>query len=51
MARVKINQKFPCGYELEMDIRTFSQIDFDGYKIGICPLHGDKCIKLKGDKE
>lgn len=49
MAKIRIKQKFPCGYELEIDIKTFSQVDFGDYKIGICPMCG-KC-KPKEEKE
>jgi len=50
MARIKIKQKFPCGYELDLQVNTIRQVDLWNYEIGLCPLHGDEC-KLKPTKD
>jgi hypothetical protein len=52
MTKFNYKQKFPCGYELEMDISGFGLRDFSGLpEIGICPIHGKKCVKGGKDEE
>lgn len=41
--RLKIKQKFPCGYEIELEAKSLGTIDTSEIKLGICPIHGEKC--------
>ncbi len=44
MARMKIKEKFPCGYEYEVEASGFfASIKIENNKNDGCPLHGKKC--------
>jgi len=51
MFKLKYNVKFPCGYEISMEI-TVSLLssgsgEFDEKKFKVCPLHGKNCPPKK----
>lgn len=49
MATIKVKEKFPCGYEINVTIRALIGTPF--YKQdGECPLHGKRCVKLRGNE-
>ena len=49
MSNLKYNVKFPCGYEIAMEITASffgsASGEFDEDKFKECPLHGKKCKK------
>lgn len=50
MKLAKIKEKFPCGYEYEIQItgRFFDGVDiFKEDLKGKCPLHGKECTSKK----
>ena len=38
-----IEQEFPCGYKMKLNVRTYRNVDMSGFKFGECPIHGNKC--------
>lgn len=44
MSTMKVHQKFPCGYEVSVTIKTLIGTPFFNDD-GICPIHGKKCVK------
>ncbi len=49
--KLKIKQKFPCGYELEIMGSSWRGVEFNDLKVGICPLHGKKCVGVMRRKD
>ena len=46
--KFKLEQKFPCGYEQNYDIRGLLLRDFSDLKLlSECPLHGKKCANCE----
>ena len=43
MAFMKVSQKFPCGYEMSVTLKTLFATPYFS-DAGICPLHGKKCV-------
>ena len=47
VAKIKINVKYPCGYEIKFEFQKgifdYAEFDFDEEKWKICPLHGKEC--------
>jgi len=51
MSKLKYNVKFPCGYEISMEITTSllgsASGEFDEEEFKVCPLHGKNCPPKK----
>lgn len=51
MSKLKYNVKFPCGYEISMEITVSlfgsANGEFDEEKFKVCPLHGKNCPPKK----
>jgi len=48
MAKFKLKQIFPCGYELDLEVSGFGLRDFsDATLLKECPLHGKKCVSAR----
>lgn len=53
MSKLKYNVKFPCGYEISMEVTTSPSLvgsasgEFDEEKFKVCPLHGKNCPPKK----
>ncbi len=51
MSKLKYNVKFPCGYEISMELKSsfygYASGEFDEDKFKVCPLHGKNCPPKK----
>ena len=47
MVKLKIKQKFPCGYEIGIEENSWGRIDCKNIQLSICPLHNKECEKKK----
>jgi len=45
MAFVRIDLKFPCGYELKIITHGFFMTAHIDDELNICPLHGKNCTR------
>lgn len=43
--RLQIKQKFPCGYEVEMEATAWNINVPTNIALGKCPMHGVSCPK------
>lgn len=43
--KIKITEKFPCGYESIIDVKARRIGGLEDSVRGICPLHGKECVK------
>ena len=48
---MRIEEKYPCGYEIKIHIGLFQSIGFKYSSTKGCPIHGKKCNQLKGEHE
>lgn len=49
MAQIKIKQKFPCGFEYEIEAKSFLGINSNEFEmLKECPMHKNKCKKEEG---
>ena len=45
--KLRIKQKFPCGYEIEIDASSImSGINASNLNLGIFPIHGNECKEI-----
>lgn len=48
MGYTKYAVKFPCGYEFIVKVFSlFSVFSFDDEDLPLCPIHRNKCRKIK----
>jgi len=46
MVKVKLECKFPCGYEIKFEASGFGLRDINGLPdLDKCPIHGKECKK------